>query len=116
MEICIECGKPCDTGSVRTIGIGNEDRGAMHSACVDKILVDHIAIRESDKPKAPTLEERVAIMLTGEVQTWQPGAFPETIAERIIAMVREYDWTTDWKDRAEKAEGKLAAIRSELST
>jgi hypothetical protein len=130
MEICIECGKPCGTGLVRSIGNGYE--GVMHSTCVDKILMSHIAIRESDKPKAPTLEERVEIEI-------HACADDTDISRRIIAMVRAHDGASqkldirthkqqvdqlsvvtkerdEWKDRAEKAEGKLAAIRSELST
>jgi hypothetical protein len=78
--------------------------------CQTIAVAQFIAAREAEKAKAPTLslEEKVS-------RATQTCLSPFIIAD-IIALVREHDGTTEWKDRAEKAEGKLAAMRSELST
>jgi hypothetical protein len=95
------------------------------TSCEAKAVAQFIAARGADKPKAPTLEDKVI----SEIHWGHSASVDEReISERIIAMVREHDGTTEWKDRAEKAEvvvvhyrdqiahrdGKIAVMKSQL--
>jgi hypothetical protein len=115
-RMTMEC-KACEKYKV-SIEIGTH---GVCTSCEAKAVAQFIAARGSDKPKAPTLEERVEI----EIHACADDA---DISRRIIAMVREHDGTTEWKDRAEKAEvvvvhyreqiahrdGKIAVMKSQL--
>lgn len=101
--------------------------GPVHLSCAVQVVDGFIAKR----PKEPTLEERVESHL---IECWGMGDNRQHV-EAVIAMVREHDAVSidpsdndhariarlvegnaKLKARAEAAEAKLAAIRSELST
>jgi len=111
METCKICKN--ELGFFRWVYVDVEchQLGKVHGECARRAMTDAIAAREAEKPKEVTLETKVIDLLyrRGHIVS-------DATAPLIIAMVREHDGTTDWKARAEKAEAKLAAIRSELST
>jgi hypothetical protein len=123
METCKLCGKELGIEINKPCWLYLTDSGDehVHPRCRDKAISVAIAARQAEKPKAPTLEERVEI----EIHACADDA---DISRRIIAMVREHDGTTEWKDRAEKAEvvvvhyreqiahrdGKIAVMKSQL--
>lgn len=119
MEMCKLCGEPVSikSDSVNAT-IGDNRSGLIHERCRDKAIDKVIAAREAEKPKAVTLEENLRSYL---IKTHAVCFAPSTI-DGVIALVREHDGemgktaAINWKARAEKAEAKLAAIASELST
>jgi hypothetical protein len=111
-EECELCQMTIVTHEWRYVDPERASLGKVHSECGNKAIIAAIAAREAEKPKAPTL--RIAII--DEIRELRQISTASDIADRIIAMVREYDGTTDWKARAEKLQAKIDAARSELST
>jgi hypothetical protein len=89
METCKLCDKVLKSENGVT-AIAHANGVDVHYDCAVRVVSGAIAAREAEKPKAPTLEERVAV----EIQFARTACvIVDEMARRLIALVRGHDAT-----------------------
>jgi hypothetical protein len=136
MPECKLCGEGLHNGEkLSPITDGDLSEGQVHQSCRNDAIDKAISARGDEKPKDPTLEERVVV----EIQFARTACIiVDEMARRIISMVREHDGASqkldirthkqqvdqlsvvtkerdEWKDRAEKAEVVVVHYREQIA-